>query len=154
MRHAPRVNPPLKSLIQPVHFEDAEFAGAIDIRRWRAGERNTRLGRSELHGFGSFAARRIPKGAAVMVREPLAGNFPVNHSDTPNAARAKNRAGLFALRDIAAGEEITEDYRFLPFFEQAIPFIGQQLVQATPEEYHQFVIAHEFALKGKQRQQG
>ena len=143
------MNPEPKSLIQPVSFADAEFAGKIDIRRWRAGERNTRLGRSEVHGHGSFAARRIPKGAAIMVREPLAGNFPVNHSDTPNAGRAKNRAGLFALRDIASGEEITEDYRFLPYFEQAIPFIGQQLVSATPEEYAQFIVTHGFALEGK-----
>jgi hypothetical protein len=136
-----------KSLIQPVRFEDAEFAGKLDVRRWRAGERNTRYGRSEVHGFGSFAVRRIPRGAAVMVREPLSGNFPVNHSDTPNTARAINRAGLFALRDIAAGEEITEDYRFLPYFEQAIPITGLPLVRATPEEYHRFLARRGFAFE-------
>ena len=86
--------------------------GSSTFRRWRAGERNTRYGRSEIHGFGSVAVRRIPRGAAIMVREPLSGHFPVNHSETPNAGRAINRAGLFALRDIAAGEEMTEDYRF------------------------------------------
>jgi hypothetical protein len=133
-----------------VLFEEGDFRGQLDIRRWRAGERNTRLGRSPLHGHGSFAIRPIPRGGPIMVREPLSGNFPVNHSDQPNAARASNRAGLFALRDIAAGEEITEDYRFLPFFEQAIPLIPQKLVQATAEEYQRFLQQSGFApLRGR-----
>jgi hypothetical protein len=147
--HRLRVISQPKPLIQPVRFRDAEFAGKLDARRWRAGERNTRYRRSELHGFGSFAVRRIPRGAAIMVREPLSGNFPVNHSDAPNAGRAINRAGLFALRDIAAGEEITEDYRFLPYFEQAIPVTGLPLVRATPEEYHRFLAVRGFAFEPK-----
>ena len=120
---------------------------ALDIRRWRAGERNTRRGPSPLHGFGSFAVRTIHRGEALLVREPLSGNFPVNHSDSPNAGRAANRAGLFALREIAKGEEITEDYRFLPFFRQAIPDVGRQIVAATTGEYRAFISEYGFLLK-------
>jgi hypothetical protein len=53
------------------------------------------------------------------------------------------------LRDIAAGEEITEDYRFLPYFEQAIPLTGLPLVRATPEEYHRFLARRGFAFEPK-----
>lgn len=136
------------ALILPVHFEEAGCSGAEDARRWRAGERNTRRGRSGLHGWGSFAKRRIARGAAILVREPPSGNFPVNHSDTPNAARALNRAGLFALRDIPAGEEITEDYRFLPFFAQAIPLVPERLVHAAPLAYARLIERQGFALEG------
>src|SRR4051812_12774985 len=61
--------------IAPVLFQEKDFAGALDIRRWRAGERNTRLGASALHGSGSFAVRPISAGEAILVREPLSGNF-------------------------------------------------------------------------------
>ena len=43
----------------------------------------------------------------------------VNHSCTPNTAGGLNVEVSVALRDIRAGEEITEDYRELPWF---LPF--------------------------------
>jgi hypothetical protein len=137
------IHRPFKSILPPVQFTEAELCGRIDSRRWRAGERNTRLARSPIAGYGSFAVAPIFRGGPILVREPLSGNFPVNHSDWPNAARASNRAGLFALRDIQPGEEITEDYRFLPFFGQAIPLLPRQIAPATQEEYDALVRAVE-----------
>ena len=118
----------------------------LDARRWRLRERNTRLGCSPIQGKGSFATRQISRGEPVLVLEGARGNFPVNHSDRPNTARAVNRAGLFALRDILPGEEITEDYRFLPYFEQRIPELPNQLVIATVEEYERLIRGHRFGV--------
>jgi hypothetical protein len=122
-----------------VRFDDPEQFRALDARRWRSGERNTCRRRSPVQGYGSFATRLIRLGEPVFVRQPRSGNFPVNHSDRPNTARAANRCGLFALRDIAPGEEVTEDYRYLPYFEQAIPALPQRLIQATPEDYRRLL---------------
>ena len=41
----------------------------------------------------------------------------MNHSDTPNSN------GETALRDIAEGEEVTEDYRVLPNAKDIYPFL-------------------------------
>jgi SET domain-containing protein len=136
-----------QGLLPIVCFEEADFFRTIDARRWRSRERNTRVGFSPVQGRGSFAARPIRRGEPVMVRERARGNYPVNHSDMPNTARAANRAGLFALRDIAQGEEITEDYRFLPFFEQRIPELPEKLLPGTAEEYARLLQAHEFVLR-------
>lgn len=127
------------SQLPQVRFEDPDHFRALDARRWRSGERNTIRKRSPIAGYGSFAARLIRAGEPVLVREPRSGNFPVNHSDLPNTARAANRCGLFALRDIAPGEEVTEDYRFLPYFEQAIPRLPNPLFAATPEDYRRLL---------------
>lgn len=135
-------------ILPAVLFEEAELCRAVDGRRWRAQERNTRRGRSEIQGFGCFAVRQISRGAAVQVGMPLHGNFPVNHSERPNVGRARNRAGLFALRQIEAGEEIMEDYRFLPYFGQAIPVLPRALRQGTVREYGGLLRGKGFVLRG------
>jgi hypothetical protein len=140
---------PASALLPIVRFDEADFLRARDARRWRLRERNTGLGPSSIQGRGSFATRQILRGEPVLVREGARGNFPVNHSIQPNTARAANRAGLFALRDIEPGEEITEDYRFLPYFEQAIPDLPQTIVAATPEEYARLLRAHRFLVESK-----
>lgn len=140
----------LSSNILPVvSFDEAEFVRSRDAKRWRLRERNTRLGFSPIAGRGSFATRLILRGEPVLVLEAARGNFPVNHSDRPNTARAVNRAGLFALRNIAPGEEITEDYRFLPYFEQRIPDLPETILTATPEEYAAMIRAHRFLIRSR-----
>jgi hypothetical protein len=143
-----RVFQPPPKILPAVSFDDADFVRTRDAKRWRLRERNTRLGASSIAGRGSFATRLILKGEPVLVLEGARGNFPVNHSERPNTARAANRAGLFALRDISPGEEITEDYRFLPYFEQRIPDLPQTIVAATPEEYAAMIRAHRFLVRG------
>ncbi len=140
---------PASDILPAVQFDEADFQRRLDAKRWRLRERNTRLGYSPIQGRGSFATQLIRRGEAVLVREPVRGNFPVNHSATPNAGRAANRAGLFALRDIAPGEEVTEDYRFLPYFEQRIPELPDQLTVATPAEYARLLRAHRFLVESR-----
>ena len=114
----------------------------------------TRVDRSSIHGFGSFAVIPIPEGSEVwrftpgfdldldprclesqppLFRERLLhygyidprlhryilccddARF-INHSDEPNVRPdvTRDRYGTdVALRDIAAGEEITIDYRLV-----------------------------------------
>lgn len=88
--------------------------------------------RSEIHGRGLFAVRRIPRGARIGIYEGpktlrngayvlwvdeggrefgIAGKNDlrfVNHSKRPNAVFEADE--LFSLRAIAPGEEITFDY--------------------------------------------
>lgn len=130
-----------------VLFPEVERARQWDLRRWQGGERNTRYGASPIAGRGSFATQRIERAMPVMVREPLSGNYPVNHSPRPNTARAINRAGLFALRDIQSGEEITEDYRFLPYFGQRIPPLPEPLRLCSVPEYIYLLQQHGFTFE-------
>ncbi len=61
------------------------------------------------------AVRRIPTGAAILsLVDAGALLCHGGHSRYPNAARASNRSGLFALREIPEGENITEDFRLMP----------------------------------------
>ena len=60
-----------------------------------------RIGASDIAGAGYFAASDIAGGAVVHVSG-------LNHSCDPNLVWSGDR--LVALRDIAAGEELTYDY--------------------------------------------
>jgi hypothetical protein len=86
---------------------------------------------SEIHGQGNFATQAIAAGDAIGLLVDKGIGTPLirytNHSFTPNA-KAERTAYMdisaIALRDIAAGEEITIDYRdypnFLRFHEEGI----------------------------------
>jgi len=71
---------------------------------------------TQIHGIGVFAGRKIKSDetylAASKLKRTILARY-VNHSDAPNAAMEANgvdQIRLKALRDIAAGEEITTDY--------------------------------------------
>ncbi len=108
---------------------------------------NTFIKPSTIHGLGVFASVDIKKGevveqgpadydnhldewAAYMRKQKTRslgfsrGWCLVNHSDTPNTARGENDT-IVALRDIAIGEEITEDYNKLPEANNPFSFINQ-----------------------------
>lgn len=53
------------------------------------------------------------------------GRF-INHSSTPNTSTGRFRQDLIAARDIAEGEEITEDYRQFDFSEERLAYTDRQ----------------------------
>ena len=72
---------------------------------------------SPIHGQGLFASASISSGeliapARLLGKRTPAGRF-INHSLCPNAAMVEggDQIGVEAARDIAAGEEVTVDYR-------------------------------------------
>jgi SET domain-containing protein len=73
------------------------------------------VGPSSIHGVGAFAGRPIPYGSSIplgpLVRHPSWGGF--NHSCRPNIVLAEvgGRSVAVALRNVAAGEELTVSYR-------------------------------------------
>ena len=96
-----------------------------------------RLGFSDIHGIGVFAKENIPKGTNLgmshmkigdtIFRTPL-GGF-INHSNTPNCAKAEVRMtaetllidkkwNLMTIQDIKEGEELTLTYTF---YEMKVP---------------------------------
>jgi hypothetical protein len=82
------------------------------IGRWhprRVASTTYRLwGRSEIHGFGIFALRAIPKGTKIhLPRRGLDHGF--NHSHEPNVAHG-GKLHLLATRDIPAGAELVSFY--------------------------------------------
>jgi SET domain-containing protein len=84
---------------------------------------------SPIHGHGVFAAEPVEKDECIGVSHdgypydikmlPL-GNY--NHSETPSAYSrlvvAERCRKIFAARQLAAGEEITLDFREAPELEQ------------------------------------
>lgn len=66
---------------------------------------------SRIHGVGQFALRSIRAGELIDDRR---NNVGYNHSDTPNLVRRVDHVGrfvgVFALRDIRNGEELTLNY--------------------------------------------
>lgn len=79
---------------------------------------NVTVGNSFIEGQGLFAARPILAGEVIAMatigRDITSAGRYVNHDDRPNAQMIATRSGNLceiALRDIAAGEEITNDYR-------------------------------------------
>lgn len=79
---------------------------------------NVTVGNSLIEGQGLFAARPILAGEVIAMatigRDITTAGRYVNHDDSPNAQMFATRSGNLcetALRDIAAGEEITNDYR-------------------------------------------
>jgi len=94
---------------------------------------------------GLYAERAIPRGGAVF--DTVAITAPTTravHSSRPNAARASNRIGLFALRAINEGEEITEDYCLLPLFAGPAAPLWARLFAATPDKYWALLRRHGF----------
>jgi hypothetical protein len=67
---------------------------------------DTRVGPSRIAGSGLFAATDLPAGTVVL-RGDVARRG--NHSCEPNLGWSDERT-LVAIRDIAAGEELAEDY--------------------------------------------
>lgn len=98
---------------------------------------NTFIKPSKIHGLGLFADKEITKGEEIV--QPLKPNLSrnidewilyvkthklpsfalncgycmINHSENPNTKRYKEDA-IRATRKINEGEEITENYYFLP----------------------------------------
>ena len=80
------------------------------------------IGKSNIHGYGIFAIKDIPKNTKLglshikvddlMVRTPLGGFY--NHSDNPNCEKYRVGLGWFlrTIKDITRGEEITATYTF------------------------------------------
>ena len=80
------------------------------------------IGKSNIHGYGIFAIKDIPKNTKLglshirvddlMVRTPLGGFY--NHSDNPNCEKYRVGLGWFlrTIIDIIKGEEITATYTF------------------------------------------
>tara|TARA_R100001530_G_scaffold133964_1_gene108071 strand:- start:60 stop:356 length:297 start_codon:yes stop_codon:yes gene_type:complete len=80
------------------------------------------IGKSNIHGYGIFAIKDIPKNTKLglshirvddlMVRTPLGGFY--NHSDNPNCEKYRVGLGWFlrTIKDIIKGEEITATYTF------------------------------------------
>ena len=80
------------------------------------------IGKSNIHGYGIFAIKDIPKNTKLglshirvddlMVRTPLGGFY--NHSDNPNCEKYRVGLGWFlrTIKDIIKGEEITAIYTF------------------------------------------
>ena len=80
------------------------------------------IGKSNIHGYGIFAIKDIPKNTKLglshirvddlMVRTPLGGFY--NHSDNPNCEKYRVGLGWFlrTIKDIIIGEEITATYTF------------------------------------------
>jgi SET domain-containing protein len=80
---------------------------------------DTFAGPSKIHGTGCFTVNPIKIGSVVWESD---GENPthitdwpdnsryVNHSFSPNTGLATDGITIVALRDMAAGEEITEDY--------------------------------------------
>jgi SET domain len=66
------------------------------------------VGVSRIAGRGLFALEQIPTGEVVLEQEAV-GPGPLNHSCEPNLGWADDHT-LVALRDIAAGDELTLDY--------------------------------------------
>ncbi len=108
---------------------------------------NTFVKPSSIHGLGLFAKVNIKKGDQILqglaefdkyIDEWIAyvkkwkiksfahnnGYCMINHCETPNTSRGKERR-IYALVDIDKGLEITEDYYALPDNEN--PFIGINL---------------------------
>jgi hypothetical protein len=87
---------------------------------------------SGIHGTGVFATDNIPAGTNLGISHITAGDSYIptnlgafhNHSDEPNAGNVLRRGlrRLFALQDIAVGDEITVDYRQQPDLEQPDSF--------------------------------
>jgi hypothetical protein len=72
-----------------------------------------------------------------------------NHSYRPNARyddTGPQTKVFSAIREIEPGEEITEDYRYLPYFGQGIPHLPQQLFQASANDYRELLEASEFQV--------
>jgi SET domain-containing protein len=80
------------------------------------------IGKSNIHGYGIFAIKDIPKNTKLglshirvddlMVRTPLGGFY--NHSNNPNCEKYRVGLGWFlrTIKDIIKGEEITATYTF------------------------------------------
>jgi hypothetical protein len=68
-----------------------------------------RDGLSRIAGHGLFAAATIEAGRPVLVLSGVDVRERVNHSCEPNLGWADDHT-LVAIRDIAAGEELTLDY--------------------------------------------
>jgi SET domain-containing protein len=66
------------------------------------------VGPSPIAGFGVFAAEPVAAGEVVLEQEAV-GPGPLNHSCEPNLGWADDHT-LVAIRDIAAGDELTIDY--------------------------------------------
>lgn len=113
-----------------------------------------RLAPSPIHGIGVFATRDISKGEKVYadefpklfqttladIPEDIAQRHPyvatnnrlaypdvrfqayMNHSDQPNYDAKFD----IALVDISKDEEITEDYREIPGYEQVFPWLTEK----------------------------
>lgn len=122
---------------------------------------NTFIKPSRIHGLGLFAIMDIKKGQQiwqgvadfsakyldewiayerkwrVKSYEFYAGYCMINHSETPNTIRKGKDLKIVAVKNIKAGEEITEDYNALPPEEN--PFIGfnlQKLVYEARNKKH------------------
>ena len=78
------------------------------------------IGKSNIHGYGIFAIKDIPKNTKLglshikvddlMVRTPLGGFY--NHSDDPNCETYTKGEFMFlkTIKDIKNNEEITAKY--------------------------------------------
>ncbi|MEY2802361.1 MAG: Rhodoferax phage, partial [Pseudomonadota bacterium] len=94
-------------------------AGTEDLVPWAPGDRAVvDVGDSPINGKGIVAKQDLQPGQpAVTAMDDEGHRTPVgrylNHSDTPNAAVALTDTGITVvpLRPIAAGEELTIDYR-------------------------------------------
>ena len=83
---------------------------------------NVTIRSSNIHGLGLFATQPIDEGEEIgmshfysgdqLHRTPLGGFY--NHSDDPNIVKKQtdSRIFIYAIKDIAAGEEITCKYTF------------------------------------------
>jgi hypothetical protein len=103
----------------PLGFIDAVMRRTDDLVETEACFRNMVMSESRIHGIGVVAIRDISAGECIAPARRdqmrcVAGRF-TNHSHEPNAEFRATGIGdhvdMIALCDIAAGSEITVDYR-------------------------------------------
>jgi hypothetical protein len=116
-----------------IHGADAKFCLDYDSKAVAEYKNFTEIRNSNIEGQGLFARKGIPCGTLISTvyrRETGLGfgvymwqvtklsGQKINHHDIPNVRTVKSdhKWDIFALRDIASGEEIVADYVDQPYF--------------------------------------